>query len=188
MPEHINVKWLYEHLNSLWRKWLPADNTEATILKGGYYTYSPKTGYRIISINNNDCYIFNWWIYYDGSSVQPQLVWLHDTLLAAEKAGEKVHILAHIPSGDMDCWNIWSREYNRLIQRFRHTISGIFNGHTHADELNIHFTASGEHAVGISWNGGSLTSYSYKNPNYVVYEVEPISLVWFVCTGLMMIY
>lgn len=108
--------------------------------------------------------------------MKPQLEWLHNTLLDAEKANESVHILAHIPSGDGDCWTHWSKEYNRIIHRFRHTISGIFNGHTHADEINVHYTDKG-HAVAISWNGGSLTSYTYKNPNYVIYEVEPEKMV-----------
>lgn len=105
-----------------------------------------------------------------------QLQWLHDTLLAAEKAGEYVHILTHIPSGHADCWTVWAREFNRIIERFNHIIGGIFSGHTHVDELNVYYTSKG-HAVGVSWNGGSLTSYSNKNPNYMVYEVEPKSLV-----------
>uniref|UniRef100_A0A034VBP4 Sphingomyelin phosphodiesterase n=1 Tax=Bactrocera dorsalis TaxID=27457 RepID=A0A034VBP4_BACDO len=173
-PDELNVKWLYEHLWSIWSRWLPTD-AEQTVLKGGYYTASPKQGFRIISINSNECYLFNWWVYLNGSIVVEQLQWLHDTLLAAEKAGEYVHILTHIPSGDADCWTVWAREFNRIIERFNHIIGGIFSGHTHVDELNVHYTSKG-HAVSVSWNGGSLTTYSYKNPNYVIYQVEPESL------------
>ncbi|XP_037951691.1 sphingomyelin phosphodiesterase 1 [Teleopsis dalmanni] len=173
-PNEFSVKWLYEHLYTVWSKWLP-DETKETILKGGYYTLSPSKGLRIISLNNNDCYLFNWWIYFDGSYATEQLNWLHETLLAAEKANEYVHILAHIPSGDSDCWTVWSREYNRIIERFSHIIGGIFNGHTHKNEINVHYTAD-NHAIGLSWNGGSLTSYSYKNPNYKIYDVDPIKL------------
>ncbi|CAD6992254.1 unnamed protein product [Ceratitis capitata] len=173
-PSEMNVQWLYEHLWSLWSRWLPAD-AKTTVLKGGYYTVSPKTGFRIISINSNECYLYNWWVYHNGSIAIEQLQWLHDTLLAAEKANEYVHILSHIPSGDADCWNVWAREFNRIIERFNKMIGGIFTGHTHVDELNVHYTSNG-HAVGISWNGGSLTTYSNKNPNYVVYEVEPKSM------------
>ncbi|XP_067632958.1 sphingomyelin phosphodiesterase 1-like isoform X2 [Eurosta solidaginis] len=173
-PNEININWLYDHLWSLWSRWLPAD-AKKTILKGGYYTALPKPGFRVISLNNNDCFIANWWIYYNGSIVIEQLQWLHNTLLSSEKAGEYVHILAHIPSGVSDCWTIWAREYNRIIERFSATISGIFNGHTHMDELNVHYTSEG-HAVAVSWNGGSLTTFSNRNPNYVIYEVEPKSL------------
>lgn len=135
-----------------------------------------KPGYRIVSLNNNDCYTDNWWLFYNGSNLKTQLQWLHDILLQAEKDNEKVHVLAHIPSGDGTCWYVWAREYNRLIERFSATISGIFNGHTHKDEMNVHYSAGG-HAIGVSWNGGALTTFTDKNPNYRIYEVEPETMV-----------
>ncbi|XP_037949873.1 sphingomyelin phosphodiesterase 1-like [Teleopsis dalmanni] len=168
--DHLNTRWLYESLYNDWSKWLPS-STETTILQGGYYTHSPKAGFRLIALNNNDCYNNNWWLYHSGENAQPQLKWLHDTLLAAEKANEYVHILAHIPSGDGSCWSVWSREYNKIIERFSNTISGIFNGHSHKDEMNVHYSSKG-HAIGISWNGGSLTTFSDKNPNYRLYQIE----------------
>uniref|UniRef100_A0A1A9WB54 Sphingomyelin phosphodiesterase n=1 Tax=Glossina brevipalpis TaxID=37001 RepID=A0A1A9WB54_9MUSC len=172
VPTNMSSRWLYEHLWDLWSDWLPAEAKE-TILKGGYYTVTPRPGFRIISLSNMDCYIFNWWIYYNGNEISlPQLQWLHDTLLDAEENNEHVHILAHIPSGGKDCWPVWAREYNRIIERFSDVISGIFNGHTHKDEMLLHYSELG-HPMAISWNGGSLTPYSYKNPNYRIYEIEP---------------
>ncbi|XP_005183847.1 sphingomyelin phosphodiesterase [Musca domestica] len=173
VPSEFHPFWLYEHLWSTWQRWLPAD-TKETIIKGGYYTVSPRPGFRIISLNNIDCYLLNWWIYYDGGNHTsiPQLNWLHDTLLKAEEAGEFVHILMHIPSGDSQCWTVWAREYNRVVERFSHTIGGIFNGHTHHDEFEVHYSSKG-YPMAISWNGGSLTAYTMKNPNYRIYEVEP---------------
>lgn len=171
MPAGLSIDWLYSHLWSLWSKWLPAD-AEATIRRGGYYTLSPSAGHRIIALNSMDCYLFNWWIYYNGSIVLEQLQWFHDTLLAAEAAGEKVHVLTHIPSGDSDCWADWSREYNRLLTRFSHCITGIFNGHTHKDEMSLHYSDADD-AVAVSWNGGSLTTYTNKNPNYRLYQLSP---------------
>ncbi|XP_011178148.1 sphingomyelin phosphodiesterase [Zeugodacus cucurbitae] len=174
VPENINTRWLYEQLYEQWSTWLPAD-TKDTILKGGYYTVSPRAGFRVIALNNNECYTTNYWLYYEGTNKIPQLQWLHDTLLAAEKAGEYVHILAHIPSGDGTCWSVWAREFNRLVERFRSTISGIFNGHSHKDEMHLHYSTKG-HAVGIAWNGGALTTYSNRNPNYRLYHVESKSM------------
>ncbi|XP_030556483.1 sphingomyelin phosphodiesterase [Drosophila novamexicana] len=174
IPDSLRVDWLYEHVWSLWKKWLPKE-AEATVRRGGYYTHSPKAGHRIVALNSMDCYLYNWWVFYNGSIVLEQLQWFHDTLLAAEKAGEHVHVLTHIPSGDGDCWTDWSREYNRIVARFSKVITGIFNGHTHKDEMNVHYTETGL-AVAVSWNGGSLTSYSYMNPNYRVYELHPETL------------
>nr|XP_036224039.1 sphingomyelin phosphodiesterase isoform X2 [Bactrocera oleae] len=174
VPENINTRWLYEQLYEQWSTWLPAD-TKETILKGGYYTVSPKAGFRVIALNNNDCYTSNWWLYYEGTNKIPQLQWLHDTLLAAEKAGEYVHILGHIPSGDGSGWSVWAREFSRLVERFRNTISGIFNGHSHNDEMLMYYSEKG-HAIGVAWNGGALTIYSDKNPNYRLYYVEAKSM------------
>lgn len=174
-PSELNSHWLYEYLYNLWSKWLPEDTRE-TIIKGGYYTVLAKPGFRIISLNNNDCYTNNWWLFYNSSDSKGQLVWLHDTLLAAEQNGEFVHILAHIPSGDSTCWNVWSREYNRIIERFQGIISGIFNGHSHSDEMHVHYSSKG-HAMAVSFNGGSLTPWVYKNPNYRIYRVEPTKMV-----------
>lgn len=154
-----------------WSKWLPVE-TKETILKGGYYTVSPKKGFRIIALNSNGCYTDNFWLYHNGSDKIPQLQWFHDTLLAAESSGEKVHVLTHIPSGDGTCWAVWAREYNRIITRFHQTISAIFNGHSHKDELAVHYSEDG-YATAVAWNGGALTTYSNKNPNYRVYDVDP---------------
>jgi hypothetical protein len=50
-------------------------------------------------------------------------------LLKAEKEGEKVHILGHIPSGDSQCYKTWSREFHRIIDRLAkyRIINGIRN-------------------------------------------------------------
>lgn len=42
-----------------WGMWLP-EETKETILKGGYYTVSPNPGFRIIAINSNICFTYNW--------------------------------------------------------------------------------------------------------------------------------
>ncbi|KAH8382962.1 hypothetical protein KR009_006008 [Drosophila setifemur] len=175
VPDEISTKWLYEHLYNDWSKWLPVE-TKETILKGGYYTVSPKAGFRVIALNSNDCYTDNFWLYHSGTDKIPQLQWFHDTLLAAEKAGEYVHILTHIPSGDGTCWSVWAREFNRIITRFSPTISGIFTGHSHKDEVFVYYSEEG-HATAVAWNGGAVTSYSNKNPNYRVYDVNQDTMV-----------
>ncbi|BFF93101.1 sphingomyelin phosphodiesterase [Drosophila madeirensis] len=170
VPDDVSTKWLYEHLYNDWSKWLPVE-TKETILKGGYYTVSPRQGFRIIALNSNDCYTDNFWLYHSGTDKIPQLQWFHDTLLAAEKAGEFVHILTHIPSGDGTCWSVWAREFNKCITRFRGTISGIFTGHSHKDELFVYYSDEG-HATAVAWNGGAVTTYSDKNPDYRVYDIS----------------
>jgi hypothetical protein len=57
------------------------------------------------------------WLIYNPKDQDGQLQWLADTLLQAESAGEKVHILGHIPSGDSSCLRTWSREFHKIIER-----------------------------------------------------------------------
>ncbi|XP_070497838.1 sphingomyelin phosphodiesterase-like [Chironomus tepperi] len=175
-PTHItdpalSVHWLYEHAASAWASWLPA-SALTTVRAGGYYTVLNRPGFRIIAMNNNDCYVYNWWILYSRNEVAAQLQWLHNTLLAAEAANEYVHIVHHIPSGGGSCLRWWSREYRRIIDRFHRIISGQFMGHSHRDEFNVFYARNTDFAVNYAWNGGATTTYSNVNPNYVVYHVD----------------
>jgi hypothetical protein len=57
------------------------------------------------------------WLFYNPRDQDGQLQWLADTLLQAERNGEKVHILTHIPTGGSECLRTWSREFNKIIER-----------------------------------------------------------------------
>lgn len=173
----LSVQWLYEHVAQLWQGMLPAEALE-TVKLGGYYTTLVRPGLRLIALNNNVCFTFNWWIVYSVKSIQAQFQWLHDVLLAAEKAGEKVHILAHIPNGNEDYHFPCSREFRRIVDRFHGNIVAQFNGHTEHFGFNIFHESSNEtRPVNIAWNGGSLATYSGVNRNYVVYGVDPVTYV-----------
>ncbi|XP_049533199.1 sphingomyelin phosphodiesterase-like [Anopheles darlingi] len=168
----FSTNWLYHLSADLWSAWLPRA-TEQTIRLGGYYTALVRPGFRVIALNNNDCYTFNWWILYQPDALRNQLQWLHDVLLQAERAGEKVHILSHLPVSS-DCFSVWQREYRRVLERFRDTVSAQFHGHTHKDEFNVFYAAEDpQYAVAVAWNGGSGTAHTNVNPNYVVYYVNP---------------
>ncbi|XP_015119724.1 sphingomyelin phosphodiesterase [Diachasma alloeum] len=181
--EGMSTKWLYQLLADIWidSGWLP-ESTRGTILEGGFYTVSPRKGFRIIALNNNVGYTNNWWLIYEPNDLGGQLKWLVETLLNAEENAEFVHILSHVPSGNPDQQNTWSREYRRIVNRFSHIIAGQFNGHTHRDEFNIFYDPHDySKVVSVAWNGGSLTTWVFVNPNYrtctvnsKTYEVEDL--------------
>ncbi|XP_055710731.1 sphingomyelin phosphodiesterase-like [Phlebotomus papatasi] len=177
-PSHMDVpalstQWLYDFLANEWSYWLPASALE-TVRRGGYYTVLVRPGLRVIALNNNDCYTFNFWLMYDPLYPQGQMQWFHDTLLAAEAANEKVHIIGHIPSGGGSCHRVYSREYARIVERFWNTISGQFMGHTHADQFTVFYAQSNpSQAVNVQWNAGSTTAFSDVNPNYKLYMADP---------------
>lgn len=89
-------------MESKYCTWLPKSALK-TVKKGGYYTIPPTSDnpkLRIIAINNNHCLIQNLWILYSREPMIQQLQWLQNTLYKAERAGEIVHLLAHVPSGN----------------------------------------------------------------------------------------
>jgi sphingomyelin phosphodiesterase len=177
----MSTQWLYDRLAIEWQQWLPGAAQQSTIRRGGHYTVLAQPGFRIIAMNNMDCYNFNFWLLYTRNEAVFHLQWLHDTLLAAERANERVHLIYHIPSGGGSCFKWWSREFRRIVDRFHRIISGQFTGHSHRDEFNI-FYASGNHnfAINYNWNGGATTTFSNVNPNYAVYFVDR---TLFVSTG-----
>lgn len=160
----------------MWSDWLPYEALE-TVKNGGYYTTLVSPGLRLIALHNNVCFIFNWWIFYNVKSIQEQFQWLHDVLLAAEQAGEMVHILAHIPNGDEDVHLPCSREYRKIVDKFHHIIAAQFNGHTEKFGFNVYYRNNEAVPVNVAWNGGSLASFSRVNRNYVVYDVDPVNYV-----------
>ncbi|KAH9635682.1 hypothetical protein HF086_003406 [Spodoptera exigua] len=96
--ESINTTWLYDALAKKWDYYLTED-AKVTIRARGEYSMLIRPGLRVIALNNNVAYKYNWWLVYDPLDAKRHLDWLVEELYKAEKAGEKVHILAHIPAG-----------------------------------------------------------------------------------------
>ncbi|KAJ8974388.1 hypothetical protein NQ317_006167 [Molorchus minor] len=168
----LSTQWLFDLTASKWGDWL-SEEAKAMILKGGFYTVSPKNGFKVIVLNSNVCYTGNWWLIYEDKDPYGQLEWLVEVLVAAEEKEEKVHILMHVPTGSSECLRVWSREYNRIIERFANTIVGHFNGHTHRDEVLVYYNSSDiTQAINVAWNGASITTYSLGNPSYKLLEID----------------
>ncbi|XP_063619525.1 sphingomyelin phosphodiesterase 1-like isoform X1 [Cydia splendana] len=171
--DNLNTTWLYKSLAKKWKYYLPK-NARATFLKRGEYSVLIRPGFRAITLNINVAYKYNWWQVYDPLDAKEHLDWLVNELHAAELAGEKVHILTHIPPGEDDLTYTWTREYNRIVNRFASTIAAEFNGHTHADEFRVFYSPSGQ-AVRVAWNAGGITTFSNFNPNYKIFKFHPFT-------------
>ena len=85
----VSTSWVYQVADTQWSRWLPVD-VSSTIRHGGYYTTLARPGLRIVSMNMNYCYTFNWWTLYKSQDPASGLLWLRGVLEAAELAGEKV--------------------------------------------------------------------------------------------------
>lgn len=170
--EEHSISWLYEEADRQWANWLPAE-VSSTIRYGGYYTTIVKPGLRMVSMNMNYCYTFNWWTLAKSEDPASGLLWLTKVLEEAEMNGEKVHIISHIAPGGPDCMSVFSREYNKIVNRFESTITAQFFGHTHTDEFKIFYDAEDPtRPTNVAFIGPSVTTYLHLNPGYKVYTID----------------
>lgn len=58
------------------------------------------------------------WLLINSTDPGGQLQWLVEQLSKAEEAGDKVHILGHIPPGSGDCLTAWSWTYYKIVNRY----------------------------------------------------------------------
>ncbi|KZP01292.1 sphingomyelin phosphodiesterase [Calocera viscosa TUFC12733] len=172
-------QWLFENLTSKsWFGWLTADELEYARTNRGRYTTRPVDGLKIISLNTNDCYAQNYWLFVDTTELDPngQLLWLAQELADSESRGERVWIISHIPPGVPDCFRSWSEAHNQIVQRYWRTIAGVFSGHTHRDEIKLFYANESKttsSALAVNWIGPSVTPFTQLNPGWRAYTVDP---------------
>lgn len=109
----------------------------------GYYSAKVMPGLRMIALNT---VIFNNGCPFNGRPQQcaAEMRWLRSQLSAAKHAGDKVYIAMHVPPGNSwgggpAMWNtsggVWVDTFLQMVANYSPTISGIFYGHTHMDEM-----------------------------------------------------
>ncbi|KYK61510.1 acid sphingomyelinase [Drechmeria coniospora] len=173
-----NANWLYGLLSSKWQSWIGKPSTASAESMGAYSTKYPKGNLRVISLNTNLYYQRNYWLYRNMEDKDPnsQIAWLVRELDAAEKAGENVYIIGHMPLGDKDALPDPSNYLDQILKRYSSIISAMFFGHTHVDHFEISYTdyaaRTAENAYLTSYIAPSLTPTSGM-PSFRVYEVDP---------------
>ena len=140
----------------------------------GYYTMLYKnTNLRLVSLNCILCNSMNFNLIGDSFQVSKMFNWLEKVLNSAEKKGEKIYLLDHIPlytsQHTYDC----AIRLKVLLERYQHIISGYFSGHTHMDELTLveEYHNDKKYSV-INYICPSLTTYSDFWPSYRVYNAD----------------
>ncbi|KAH9944712.1 Metallo-dependent phosphatase-like protein [Amylocystis lapponica] len=176
----INSQWVFDAQRDFWSQWIGKEATaQLHRHSGSYSTMAPGLNLRIISLNTQYWYKQNFWLY-DSDSHQPDpngiLEFAVQELQAAEDAGERAWIIAHMPPGRGDVMRDQSYYFDQVIQRYKDTIAGQFYGHTHADEFAIAYSnyseQTAENAVSLAMIGPALTPMS-GNPAFKVYDVDP---------------
>lgn len=149
------------------------DKEKADFLNFGFYSSLFKDNLRIISLNSLLCDTMNFLLIQNPTDPGNQVSWLENELRTAEKNNEKVIIIGHIPLTHSTFPAQCSLRLNALIDRFSDTIIANLFGHTHEDGFHIvteYFNST--NPISICLTTPSLTTYSYKNPRFRVYELN----------------
>ena len=172
------AQWIYGVLSREWSRWIGAAATANAKRMGAYSAKYPGGNLRVISLNTNMYYRQNYYLYRRNMLQDPsdQLVWLVKELDAAERAGENVYIIGHMPLGDHNAFRDQSNYLDQIVNRYEATIAAMFFGHTHRDEFQLSYSDNAKKsfrsAITTSFIGPSLTPTS-GNPSFRVYEVDP---------------
>ena len=164
--------WLYDGLADLLQRWLPPASV-AQFREKGVYSLQLRPGLRVLAVNSPLCLSYNFFTWMSWVDPAGILAWLAEELAAAELAGDRVHILSHVPPGLADCLGAWGREYARIVNRFENTVVGQFYGHTHNDEFQVFYdTETNSRATNVGFVTPSVTTHSGLNPSYRIYTMD----------------
>ncbi|KJH44237.1 hypothetical protein DICVIV_09748 [Dictyocaulus viviparus] len=176
-PERFHMDWLYNTMADAWSDWLPKDQIE-TVKYMGCYMKKIYPGLRLISINNvlgGDA--INFFLYVNQTDPDGTMTWLIRQLHDAELAGDRVHILSHIPGADSEALEGWAINYYRVINRFENVVVGQFFGHSHSEEFYITYEdpqSSSSRPTSVVYSAPSFTTYSEFFPAYRIYTIDGV--------------
>lgn len=171
----------YDLAAEIWPRLAQDSSIARTIKRGGYYSTPLRDGLILIVLDSNPCYTYNFWLVYDPSLIREQFIWFENVLHKAECEGQKVHLLTHIPPKedgfDVTCATV----FQKIVERYRNTITNTFAGHTHYQDINLQFSRKYPTRLdSYVINGGSVTSWNDAlpvRPNYNRYEINPVTFV-----------
>ncbi|PLB54382.1 acid sphingomyelinase and PHM5 phosphate metabolism protein [Aspergillus steynii IBT 23096] len=188
IPASHRPQWAYDALSDDWTALMGANySTPPTDGPEGSYSilHDDSPGghpLRIISYNSVLYYKYNFYAYTDPMPADPDglLAWLIDELTAAESAGQRVWLVAHIPAGGPDTLHAYSTAFDRIVNRYAATIAALFYGHTHTDLFQLSYrdySADGrtaQSASAVAYIAPSLTPTSGP-PAFRIYDIDPVT-------------
>ncbi|KAF9530188.1 sphingomyelin phosphodiesterase [Crepidotus variabilis] len=175
-----SAQWVFDTQAAGWTPWIGGPAADSVKhMSGSYSSVVQGTSLKILSLNTMYWYRQNYWLY-DSDDAQPDpngiLSFASRELEAAEDAGQRVWIIAHMPPSSADAIYDQSNYFDQLVQRYKNTISAQFYGHSHVDEFAIAYSdytkQSADTATSIAYIAPSLTPRS-ANPAFRVYDVDP---------------
>ena len=149
------------------------DEAYETFRNYGYYSMLVKNNLRIVSINCLLCDSMNFFLLYDFVQTKSMFTWLEKVLSDAEKNGEVVHIMNHIPMQSTQHTIQCAWRLKILLDRYQNIIRGYFSGHSHSEYLSlVHEYYNETIPTHVNYICSGLTPYSEYQPSFRVYLVD----------------
>ena len=159
-------------LADIFKPYLTKDAYE-TFRKFGYYSMIVKDNLRIVSINCLLCDSFNFNLLYDYKQTKAMITWLEKVLSDAEKNGEIVHIMNHIPFVNSHQTLQCTWRLKILLDRYQNIIRGYFSGHSHSEYLSmVHEYYNETTPIHVNYICSGLTTFSEYQPSFRLYLVD----------------
>jgi sphingomyelin phosphodiesterase len=172
VPSEFSTDWLYSAASKAWTQWLPKESIH-NFLHAGFYDVEIDPYFRVIVLNTNLCYGYNFWQAFEHRDPSGQLRWLARELQRSEDAGQFVHILGHMAPTESDCWTVWAQNFYEIVNRYKNIVKAQFYGHTHFDEFKLYYNIyNRSEAINPAWVGASLTPFTDLNPGYKIFTVD----------------
>jgi len=126
-----------------WHKLLPDQEAIDNFSKYGYFS-APVTSNKIedgsvnkiISLNNNICYQFNWESVVQFTDPGNMLGWLEKELDELEKVNVTAIIFSHVPNLD-ECNRQYGRRYHAIMDKYQTVIRFGVYGHIHQEQYQV---------------------------------------------------
>ncbi|KCV71625.1 hypothetical protein H696_01041 [Fonticula alba] len=145
----FSISWLYQELAQQWSRWL-GPRAQEQLRHGGSFLHELDSKTLVLSLNDEVCATHNLWLRMKDDTPGAEccreefpdpdemLGWLARELGAAERRGQRVFILRHIPNGS-GCHPNWSQAFRDILIRFEGVVAGVFSGHTHHDFFEVYY-------------------------------------------------
>ena len=154
-------------IGAVWTDWLD-EQARAQFEKTGYYEMEMGIlpNIRFIGLNSQACNNQNFYFFRLHADPGNQLEWFEGRLKAARADGKGVWLASHITTGQGACFAEWGIRFRALTDAYQDVVRVHLAGHSHSEFYELMRDAITEekpiHAV---LGGGSITTYTDKNPN-----------------------
>lgn len=161
--------------------WIDKDASTQVRETHGAYAIEPMKGLKVITLNSNYWYRWNFYNYVGMEDPDPSGIirFLISELADCENRGLKAWVQAHVPPGGLmdEALPPAASFLTATFERYSDVITGLFFGHTHLDEFSVLYShgateRSEDRALNVAWIAPSITPFTDLNPGWRYYKVN----------------